>query len=130
MFNFFERGMRCGVCMISKRFAHANNKDMKPLDLSKPEEASMQYNPAKPSTYIMYLDAYNLYGWAMSQPLPIGEFEWLTEAEAATFTPEEILNKSDNERYGFVFEIDLDYPAALHDAQTALPLLRTEPVHP
>ena len=70
IFNFLERGMRGGVCMISKRFAHANNKDMKPLDLSKPEEASMQYNPAKPSTYIMYLDANNLYGWAMSQQLP------------------------------------------------------------
>ena len=34
------------------------------------------YNPNKPSTYSQYLDANNLYGWAMSQPLPTHGFRW------------------------------------------------------
>ena len=53
----FERGIRGGITQISKRYAEANNKYMK------------DYNPDKPSTYIQYLDANNLYVWAMSQPL-------------------------------------------------------------
>ncbi|CAH3046267.1 unnamed protein product, partial [Porites lobata] len=54
----FEKGIRGGISHISKRYAEANNKYMK------------DYNPDKPSTYIQYLDANNLYGWAMTQSLP------------------------------------------------------------
>ena len=35
------------------------------------------YDPKLESTFIKYLDANNLYGWAMSQPLPTGDFEWV-----------------------------------------------------
>ena len=59
MYLMIEGGMRGGVCMISKRYAKANNKDMGAL-----------YNPNLPSKYILYLDANNLYGWPMSQYLP------------------------------------------------------------
>jgi len=61
MHLFTERGMRGGISMVSKRYAKANN----PL---------VSYNPEEPTTYITYLDANNLYGWAMSLPLPKSGF--------------------------------------------------------
>ena len=61
---FIEKGMPGGISYIGHRRAEANNQYMK------------NYNPKIESSYIMYLDANNLYGWAMSQPLPYGGFKW------------------------------------------------------
>ena len=58
MLMMFEKGIRGGISHISKRYGQANNKYMK------------DYDPDEPSTYIQYLDANNVYGWAMSQSLP------------------------------------------------------------
>ena len=69
MFQFIGKGIRGGVSYTANRNGQANNKYMKEYD----EKAS--------SKYIMYLDANNLYGWAMSQYLPTGGFKWLTEKE-------------------------------------------------
>ena len=66
MYQMIEGGMRGGVCMISNRYSKANNKAM-----------GKEYVPLATSKYITYLDANNLYGWAMSQPLPNGKFEWV-----------------------------------------------------
>ena len=63
MLMMFERGIRGGISHISKRYAEANNKYMG------------TYDPDKPSTFIQYLDANNLYEWAMSQPLPTSGFK-------------------------------------------------------
>ena len=63
--------------MVSKRYANANN----PLVPG--------YDPSKPKKYIMYLDANNLYGWAMSKPLPKRDFKW----KRVMPTEEEILKK-------------------------------------
>ena len=71
LFNVIDAGIRGGVSMISKRFARANN----------PLLGSAHYDPSQPTAYIIYLDANNLYGWAMSQPLPINEFRFLDPAE-------------------------------------------------
>ena len=69
MFQFIEKGMRGGVSYIAHRYGKANNKYMK------------EYDEKAPSKYIMYLDANNLYGWAMSQYLPTGNFKWMSEKE-------------------------------------------------
>ena len=65
MFQFIERGIRGGISVITHRHAKANNPYMK------------FYNPNEEKSYIMYLDANNLYGWAMSQPLPYRSFKWV-----------------------------------------------------
>lgn len=105
MLLFFERGMRGGVSTIFHRFGKANNKYMK------------KFNPEKPSKFLSYLDANNLYGWAMCEPLPVGKFEWMNE--------EELLNwerKVNSEGIGCVLEVDLEYPEELHDYHNDFPL--------
>ena len=69
MFQFIEKGMRGGVSYIANRYGNANNKYMK------------EYDEKAPSKYIMYLDANNLYGWAMSQYLPTGNLKWMSDKE-------------------------------------------------
>ena len=69
MLLMFERGIRGGVSMISQRYAQANNKYME------------NYNPTKASKFITYLDANNLYGWAMSKKLPTHGFKWMNPEE-------------------------------------------------
>ena len=69
MFQFIEKGMRGGVSYIANRYGKANNKCIK------------KYNEKAPSKYIMYLDANNLYSWAMNQCLPKGNFKWMSERE-------------------------------------------------
>ena len=69
MFQFIEKGMHGGVSYIANRYGKANNKYMK------------KYDEKAPSKYIMYLDANNLYGWAMSQYLPTGNFKWMSDKE-------------------------------------------------
>ena len=69
MFQFFEKGMRGGTSYIAHRHSTANNKYME------------TYNEEDESKFLMYLDANNLYGWTMSQPLPNGEFEWVEDVD-------------------------------------------------
>ncbi|XP_022795526.1 uncharacterized protein LOC111334103 [Stylophora pistillata] len=70
MLHMFEAGIRGGISMISTRYAKANNKYMKE-----------KFDPTQLSKFIMYLDANNLYGWAMSMCLPTGGFEWVDEKD-------------------------------------------------
>ena len=69
MLLFFENAIRGGVSMISNRYGKANNKYM------------TKYDKSKPTKYLTYLDANNLYGWAMSKPLPINNFKWMSKKE-------------------------------------------------
>ena len=104
MFLFIEKGMRGGISYIANRYGKANNKYMK------------NYNPEEASKYIMYLDANNLYGWAMSQYLPTGGFKWLTEEEV------DLSKYNDESEKGLVLEVDLEYPEELHDLHNDYPL--------
>ena len=101
-----ERGMRGGISMVSKRHAKANN----PLVDG--------YDPEKPSSHILYLDANNLYGWAMSQPLSTGAFRWEEACEQLAKT---IADHPADDPEGFILEVDLEYPEDLHNAHNAYP---------
>ena len=90
MYTFIERSIRGGISQISKRFAKANNSRCK------------EYAPLKPITYLIYLDANNLYGWAMSQMLPTHDFRWLTNEEIQTLVIEKLLDEGD---IGYIFEV-------------------------
>ena len=78
---FFERAKRGGISSVGhQRYFKANNKYLP------------DYDPQQPSSYIMYLDANNLYGWAMSQPLPYAGFKWLNPTQLKQFTPNTFQN--------------------------------------
>lgn len=104
-----ESGLRGGISMISQRYAVANNKYM-----------STGYDKNKPSSYIMYLDANALYGHAMTQPLPYGEYAW--EKDISIWNKDKILNLSDDDETGYIFKVDLTYPKELHDLHNDYPL--------
>ena len=107
MFQFIEKGMRGGTSYIANRYGEANNKYMK------------NYDDKIPSKYIMYLDVNNLYGWAMSQYLPTGSFEWLSPKQIENIN----LNKyTENSNKGMILEVDLEYPQELHDLHNDYPL--------
>ena len=93
--------------MVSKRRAKANNHLVD------------GYNPEKPSSYILYLDANNLYGWAMSQPLPTDAFWWEEDCEQLAKT---IADHPADGPEGFVLEVDLEYQEDLHHAHNSYPL--------
>ena len=107
MFQFIEKGMHGGVSYIANRYRQANNKYIN------------EYNEKAPSKYIMYLDANNLYGWAMSQYLPTGNFRWMTDKE---------INKIDLGKYkadgkkGLILEVDLEHPQELHNLHNDYPV--------
>ena len=113
MLMMFERGIRGGITHISKRYAEANNKYMK------------SYNPEKKSSFIQYLDANNLYGWAMSQNLPTHGFKWMKDITLEKV--DEILDKTNHSmlntgKEGYIFEVDLEYPQHLWDKHNDYPL--------
>ena len=109
LFKTIDAGIRGGVAMISKRYARANN----------PLLGATRYNPDEPTSYIVYLDANNLYGWAMSQPMPLGDIRFLDEAEYSTI---DWTAQDENQPIGYFIECDLEYPAALHDLHNDYPL--------
>ena len=94
--------------MINNRYAKANNKYT---------EDGLDEKSQK--TFLSYLDANNIYGYAMSQPLPTGHFPVLTEKE---ITDLEILNVPDNNPAGYILKVDLDYPDHLHKLHNDYPL--------
>ena len=63
------------------------------------------------SSYLMYLDANNLYGWAMSQKLPINGFEWVKEL--SQFNEDFLKNHDEDSNTGYFLEVDVEYPKSL-----------------
>ena len=113
MLMMFECGIRGGITHISKRYSEANNKYMK------------NYDPEKKSKFIQYLDANNLYGWAMTQNLPTHGFKWIKDLTLEKV--DKILDKINcsmlnNGKKGYIFEVDLEYPEHLWKEHNDYPL--------
>ena len=109
-----EEGVRGGICHSIHRYAKANNKYMK------------NYNNNEKSSYIQYLDANNLYGWAMSKKLPVNGFKWTDTSETSTklvINEDFIKNYDKNNDKGYIFEVDVKYPKRLHKLHSDLPFL-------
>ena len=99
MYLMVENGIRGGISTITKRYAKANNKHTK------------GYDKNQTSVYIPYLDANNLYGWAMSEPQPYKNFKWMNADELENW-----------ESKPCILEVDLEYPKELHDKHNEYPL--------
>ena len=108
MLLMFEKGIRGGISIISNRYGKANNKYMK------------DFNKSEPSKYLMYVDANNLYGSAMSEKLPIHSFKWMTNNEIENIFNNRIVQVW--EKTPCILEVDLEYPEELHDAHNDYPL--------
>ena len=100
MLDLFEKGTRGGVSSIMHRYAKANNKYM-----------GKDFFRDELKKFLVYLDANNLYGWAMSKPLPTKGFKWMTKEEL-----------QDWKNHSCILEVDLEYPKELHDLHNEYPL--------
>ena len=106
MLLMVEEGIRGGICHAIHRYGKANNKYMNNYD--KNEESSC----------IQYLDANNLYGWAMSQKLPVNNFKWVEDI--SKINDEFIKNYDEINDKGYILEVDVKYPRKLHDLHSDL----------
>ena len=89
MLLMVEKGTRGGICQAIHRYAKANNKYMK------------NYDKDIISSYLMYLDANNLYGWIMSQKLPVNGFKWVEKSRLSRFNEIFIKNYDENNDKGY-----------------------------
>ena len=121
MYRMIQPAVRGGICHASVRYARANNKYMGSL-----------YRPEEESSFILYIDATNLYGAAMSQALPNGDFTWLSEdecraAEVSLTGSEEMRDaffRVDPETLAwyYILQVDLEYPPEIHDRDDDYPM--------
>ena len=99
MLLIIESGIRDGKCESVHRYAKASNKCMN------------NYDKSLKSSYLMYLDANNLYGWAMSKKVPVNGFKW--ENDLSRFNENFIKNDNENSDVGYFLEVDIEYPKQL-----------------
>jgi uncharacterized C2H2 Zn-finger protein len=109
MFFMFERGIRGGVAQCCKRYAKANNPYLG--------------GDMKNQEYIAYLDANNLYGWAMSQKLPTHDFRFENVTTNSNVQAGNISKLDPNGDRGYIFEVDVAYDNNLHHIHKDLPFL-------
>ena len=106
MLLMVEKDIRGGICNAIHRYAKANNKYMK------------DYDKNKESSYLNYWDVNNLYGWAMSQKLPVNNFEWIKDT--SQFNEDFIKNYNEESDEGYFLEVDIQYPEKLHELHNDL----------
>ena len=117
MLLIVEEGIRGGICHSIHSYAKANNKYMK------------NYNNNEESSYIQYLDANDLYGWAMSKKLPVNGFKWLDNDETAEPSAKHVINEeftkiyNENDNKGYILKADVKYSKRLHELHSDLPFL-------
>ena len=109
MLLVIEKGIRGGICHAIHRYAKANNKYM------------IYFDENKEISYILYLDASNLYGWAMSQKLSLNGFKWVKNVSKID---ENFIKSFDEDSdKGYILKADVEYPENLHDLHSDLPFL-------
>ena len=117
MLLMVEKGIRGGICHSIHRYTKANNKYMQ------------NCNNNEESSYIQYLDANNLYGWAMSKKLPVNGFKWLDTSETSALARSDKINEDfiknydENNDKDYILEVDVKYPKRLHELHSNLPFL-------
>ena len=94
MLLMVEEGIRGGICQAIHGHTKVNNKYMK------------NYDKNITSSYLAYLDANNLYGWAMSQKLPVNGFKLVEKL--SRFNGRFIKNYNENSDIGYFVEVDMD----------------------
>jgi hypothetical protein len=107
IYMFVENAIRGGMCGVTKRYAKSNNR------------FSNNFDQSKETTYISHLDVNNLYGKALSEKLPVSNFEWIEKQELDEIDWKTINTEND---YGYIIECDLKYPIELHDKHKDYPL--------
>ena len=104
-----EQGIRGGLCNKVHSYVEANNKYMK------------NYDKNKESSFLIYLDANNLYGWAMSKKLPVDGFKWVDDL--SMFTEDFIKNYDEEGDVGYLLVVDIEYPKTFRMLHSDLPFL-------
>ena len=107
VYLMIENNLRGGIATISQRYASANNPQLNDFD---PNEAN---------NYITYLDANSLYATAQSEPLPVGNFQFLSDEEISRF---DLHSVAPDASTGYIIECDLEYPSHLHDLHNDYPM--------
>ena len=106
-----EKGIRGGICQATHRYAKANNKYMK------------YYDKNNESSYLEYVDEYDLYGWAMSQNLLVKGFKWVKKKILSEFNEDFIKKYDEDSNTGCFLEVDIVYPKELFIFHKDLPFL-------
>ena len=109
MFLTYEEGIRGGICNKVHSYAEANNKYMK------------NYDKNKESSFLMYVDANNLYGWAMSKKLPVDGFKWVDDL--SMFTEDFIKSYDEEGDVGYLLVVDVEYSIKVRMSYKYLPFL-------
>ena len=109
MLLMVEKGIRSGMCQAIQRYAKADNRYMK------------NYDKNIVLSYLMYLDANNLYGWAISQKLPVNGFKWVEDL--SWFNEDFIKNYDENINKGYFLKVDVEHPKKLFNLHKDLPFL-------
>ena len=109
MFLTYEEVIRGGICNKVHSYAEANNKYMK------------HYDKNKESSFLMYADANNLYGWAISKKLPVDGFKWVDDL--SMFTEDFIKRYEEDGDVGYLLVVDTEYPKTLCMLHSDLPFL-------
>ena len=109
MFLTYEEGIHGGICSKAHSYAEANNKYMKNYDIN------------KESSFLMYVDANNLYDWAMSKKFPVDGFKWVDDL--SMFTEDFIKNYDEEGDVGYLLAVDIEYPKTLRILHSDLPFL-------
>ena len=130
MLAMIDAGMIGGVSMVDTALFQANTPYLDDVKhntslLGRKRKRAAAYDPQKPKRDILSVDANALYGWAMSQPLPVSNFNWLTSQEIENMQKNDlelVKNYQDSNETAYFLKVDLDYPSALHQQHDTFPL--------